>query len=118
MKLMRCLETMPDPNEDLVEALEALERPKSRALIRLLSLPRLEESTQPWDIVDSLLCRQIEHIPLEDVGDLSGLYGLIASKSRNIQTAAFGLLHRAVPKVQEELSVEVLLDLKGKSCLV
>jgi hypothetical protein len=116
MKLMRCLETIPDPNDDLVEALEAHARPKSRALIRLLNLPRLEKSTQPQDIVDSLLCRRIEQIPVDDVGDPSDLYSVIASESRSIQTAAFGLLHRVVPERQEKLSVDILLDKKGKPC--
>ncbi|GKT93369.1 RING zinc finger [Colletotrichum tofieldiae] len=109
LKLMAALETLSEPNDDLVEALKEFAETKSLSLIELLKLDR-ERSTQPLEIVDAIICRQVNKIPLKHVNDLSDLYGLIAAESRSIQTAAFNLLHYALPARQEELSVNILLD--------
>ncbi|KAK2004434.1 hypothetical protein LX36DRAFT_649985 [Colletotrichum falcatum] len=109
LKLMTALETLSEPNDDLAEALKEFAETKSLSLIELLKLDR-EKSTQPLEIVDAIICRQVNKIPLKHVNDLSDLYGLIAADSRSIQTAAFNLLHYALPARQEELSVSVLLD--------
>lgn len=113
LKLVRTLEKLEEPNDDLQDALKQAAQTKSLALIELLKLPR-ERNTQPLQIVDGMICRQIEKLPLKHVTDLSDLYGLVASESRDIQTAAFGLLHRALPASQEQLSIDVLLEKKGK----
>ncbi|OLN95839.1 E3 ubiquitin-protein ligase listerin [Colletotrichum chlorophyti] len=109
LKLMTALETLSEPNDDLVDALKEFAETKSLSLIELLKLTR-EKSTQPLEIVDGILCRQVNKIPLKHISDLSDLYGLIAADSRSIQTAAFNILHYALPAQQEELSVNVLLD--------
>ncbi|KAK2009912.1 hypothetical protein LZ32DRAFT_401950 [Colletotrichum eremochloae] len=109
LKLMTTLETLSEPNDDLAEALKEFAETKSLSLIELLKLDR-EKSTQPLEIVDAIICRQVNKIPLKHINDLSDLYGLIATDSRSIQTAAFNLLHYALPARQEELSVSVLLD--------
>jgi E3 ubiquitin-protein ligase listerin len=113
LKLMSALEAAEDPNDDLVDALATHAESKSKALLELLQLP-YDSNTQPCQIVSSLLCRSVGKIPLEHLTDLSGLYGLVASDSRDIQTAAFGLLHRALPAAQEKLSVDVLLEKSGE----
>ncbi|KAM0284685.1 hypothetical protein ACHAQH_001839 [Verticillium albo-atrum] len=109
LRLMSTLESLSEPNDDLVDALQEAAETKSRALLALLEMPR-EKSTQPLEIVDGVICRQVERIPLKHVTDPSDLYGLVASESREIQTAAFSLLHRALPAKQEQLSVDILLD--------
>ncbi|KAI8176017.1 E3 ubiquitin-protein ligase listerin [Colletotrichum sp. SAR 10_75] len=109
LKLVSALETLSDPNDDLEDALKEFAETKSLSLIELLKLNRAK-STQPLEIVDAIICRQVDKIPLKHISDLSDLYGLIAADSRSIQTAAFNLLHRALPARQEELSVNVLLD--------
>ncbi|WYZ46016.1 hypothetical protein EsH8_IX_000241 [Colletotrichum jinshuiense] len=109
LKLMTALETLSEPNDDLVDALKEFAETKSLSLIELLKLTR-DKSTQPLEIVDAIICRQVNKIPLKHVSDLSDLYGLIAADSRSIQTAAFNLLHYALPAQQEELSVNVLLE--------
>ncbi|KAJ9150916.1 E3 ubiquitin-protein ligase listerin [Pleurostoma richardsiae] len=111
LKLMSALENLEEPNDDLGDVVTSSAESKSSALIELLKLPR-DESSQPGEIVDALLCRQVEKIPLDHVSDLSDLYGLVASESRDIQTAAFSILHRALPAAQEQLSVDVLLEKK------
>ena len=108
LKLMTMMETLHPKNDDLKEALATHSRAVSEGLIGLLKLPHSE--TQPAKIVDALLCRRATNIPLEHLTDLSSLYGLVASESRDIQTAAFSLLHRAVPAAQSKLSVDALLD--------
>ena len=104
---------MPEPNDDLEDALKTSAEVKALGLIDLLKLPRGSEA-QPQAIVDALLCRQVERTPLRLVKDLSDIYGLLMSGSRDIQTAAFSLMHRALPAMQEQLSVDVLLDKTSK----
>ncbi|ROT43030.1 hypothetical protein SODALDRAFT_28970 [Sodiomyces alkalinus F11] len=111
LKLFTTLESLADPNDDLEDALKEVAEAKSRALLKLLELHR-ERSTQPIQIVDAIICRQVEKVPLAHLGDLSDLYHLVASEARDIQTAAFDLLHRALPASQEQLSVDVLLEKK------
>ncbi|KAI1457971.1 hypothetical protein F4805DRAFT_152315 [Annulohypoxylon moriforme] len=100
-----------EPNDDLIDALQSSAEKSSAALIELLKLPR-EKDTQPAEIVDSIICRLVEKLPLNHIKDLSELYGLVASDSRGIQTAAFTLLHKALPAAQEEISLNVLLEKK------
>ncbi|TQN74076.1 E3 ubiquitin-protein ligase listerin [Colletotrichum shisoi] len=109
LRLMTVLEIMSEPNDDLADALKEFAETKSLSLIELLKLDRAK-STQPLEIVDAIICRQVNKIPLKHVNDLSDLYGLIAADSRSIQTAAFNILHYALPAQQEELSVNVLLE--------
>ncbi|SPN98428.1 uncharacterized protein DNG_01473 [Cephalotrichum gorgonifer] len=109
VKLYATLESLPEPNDDLEDALKDAAESKALTLIDLLKLPRESESS-PQGIVDSLLCRQVEKTPLRLVKDLSDIYGLLASESRDIQAAAFTLMHKALPAIQEQLSVDVLLD--------
>lgn len=113
LRLMKTLESLQDPNDDLQDALKEFDEAKSKALIELLRLDR-ELTSQPLDIVDGVLCREIDKIPIRHIPDLSELFGLVASESRAIQTAAFTLLHRAIPAQQEQKSIDVLLDKKGE----
>ncbi|EEY15001.1 Zfp294 protein [Verticillium alfalfae VaMs.102] len=109
LRLMNALESISEPNDDLVDAIQESAENKSRALLTLLEMPR-EKSTQPLEIIDGLICRQVEKIQLKHIADLSDLYGLVSSESRDIQTAAFSLLHRSLPAKQEQLSIDVLLE--------
>ncbi|KAL7627782.1 hypothetical protein AAE478_001977 [Parahypoxylon ruwenzoriense] len=111
LQLITTLQALEDPNEDLIDALQSSAETRSAALIELLKLPR-EKDSQPVEIVDSIICRQVEKLPLNHVQDLSELYGLVACDSRAIQTAAFTILHKALPVAQEKLSVDVLLEKK------
>ncbi|KAM5345085.1 hypothetical protein ACJ41O_010947 [Fusarium nematophilum] len=107
--LFKTLETLQEPNDDLDDAIKEYASAKPRALIELLRLSR-DTSSQPLEIVDAMLCREVEKIPLRHVPDLSDIFALVASDSRDIQTAAFNLLHRAIPEQQQQRSVEALLD--------
>ncbi|KAI2628291.1 hypothetical protein GGS21DRAFT_527242 [Xylaria nigripes] len=109
LRLVSTLQSLEEPNDDLVDVLQSTEEKRSAALIKLLKLRR-ESLTQPQEIVDSILCRQVEKLPLQHYDDLSELYGLVASESRAIQTAAYTILNKALPALQEKISVDVLLE--------
>lgn len=112
LKLYKTIETLPEPNDDLEDALKEYASAKPRALVELLRLPR-DTTSQPLEIVDAMLCREVEKISLRQVPDLSDLFGLVASDSRDIQTAAFNLLHKALPEQQQQKSVDAMLDKTG-----
>lgn len=111
VKLLASLRTIEEPNDDLVDALESHSDAIYQGILDLLKLPGSRKS-QPQEIVDALLCREVAKIPLEFVKDLSELYGLVASDSREIQTAGFNLLHRALPVAQKEMAYDLLLEKK------
>ncbi|RYP43139.1 hypothetical protein DL770_011819 [Monosporascus sp. CRB-9-2] len=111
LRLVTILQSLEDPNDDLVDVLQSTAEKRSAALIELLKLPR-EKETQALNIVDGIICRQAEKLPLDHIKDISDLYGLVASESRAIQTAAFTVLHKALPAAQDQLSVDILLDKK------
>lgn len=118
IRLISAMEALEDPNDDLVEALEETALDRSKALIRLLELPHDVVNTAR-QILDETLCRVVQKIPLKHLTSekdlLTNLYGLLSSCSRDVQTAAFGLLHRALPAQQEEEVLETLLEEKGMS---
>lgn len=112
MKLVRALEALPEPNDDLEDALKEVSEPKAKGIIKLLQLDR-ENASRTQEIVDAMICREVDKISTRFVPDLSDIFPLIASESRDIQTASFNLLHRALPEQQEQQSVDLLLDKKG-----
>jgi len=122
LKLYTILRGLKDANDDLEDSLKELHEQISHSMIKLLKLRRLDgrsirkaKESAPLVFVDDLLSREIAKIPLSHVkDDLSDFYPLVASDFRNVQSAAFDVLHRALPEVQEQLSVDVLLEKKGK----
>ncbi|KAK1836365.1 E3 ubiquitin-protein ligase listerin [Podospora conica] len=97
-----------EASEDLIDAFLERESDIYAGLMALFKVP--VEITQPCQIVTSHLCQIIDKMFPEHLGDLSDLYGLVASESRDIQSTAFGHLHRELPKLQEKLSVDMLLE--------
>ncbi|KFY49982.1 hypothetical protein V495_00376 [Pseudogymnoascus sp. VKM F-4514 (FW-929)] len=112
LRLVVLLKGLDEPNDDLLEALEDAEKEISEGIVTLLALNRPEVETQPWRIVNELIYRQVTKVPLTHIKDLSDLYPLVASEFPVIQSAAFGILHRALPAAQGEISVNVLLEKK------
>ena len=102
-----------DPSEDMVEALAEREASLCEGLMTLFKLP--VEFTQASSIVTGHVCRLVDKFRPEQLGDISDLYGLLASRSRYIQATAFRHLHRELPKLQEKLSVDILLEGASKS---
>jgi hypothetical protein len=118
LKLMQALRSAEDPNDDLEEALASHREAETAALIALLGIPHEATSSMPSQLVDALLARAVTKIPNVQLEDLGDIYESVASESREIQRAAFGLLHKALPAAQEEINLAVVMDKKGKYCLV
>lgn len=115
LKLFSILQNLvDDANDDLKEAYEASLQSVCDGLVSLLKHERSKE-TQPLEFVDSLLSRLVVKIPSDRIKDLSEFYPLLASEFQMIQSAAFDVLQKALPKVQQELSVNVLLEETSKS---
>lgn len=122
LKLVMVMEAIPAKfpdrnNEDLVDALNTQAEAVSLGLIQLLRLcgdASGSAHSQPVEIVEDLLCRRVAKIPLEHVKDPSELYGYVASESKKIQTAAYSLLHMALPAKISQLNIDVLLEKQGK----
>ncbi|GAO16805.1 uncharacterized protein UV8b_01070 [Ustilaginoidea virens] len=109
VKLARTLEGIPEPNDDLEDALKDFSPAKSRGLIELLRIER-RSTSRPLEIVDGMLCREVEKLPVSSIPKPEQLFSLVASESHAVQTAAFGLLHRKIPAEQGQRSIDVLLD--------
>lgn len=112
LKLMQALKSAEEVNDDLEDALAENKRAESEALIALLTVPHDAPATLPSQLVDALLSRTVSKIPNVKLGELSDVYQAVASPSRDIQKAAFGLLHRTIPAAQEEISVNVIIEKK------
>lgn len=65
---------------------------------------------QPRDITVELLCRLIGTAPVRDLENVGELFPLLTADSRVVQRAAYGILHRYVPSVQEQVSFDVALS--------
>ncbi|KAI9719726.1 MAG: hypothetical protein M1812_003214 [Candelaria pacifica] len=120
-----------DANDDLKDAWQDSIEALSKGLIRLLKQAQNapDDQHQPLKVVNELLSRQMIHIPLEALGDLtevspafvkpleafpnrSQLYPLLYAESGAIQQAAFGLLQRCIPIAQEQISFDAALSKK------
>jgi hypothetical protein len=115
LRLISSLRNLTDPNEDLSEALAESARSISNGLLELLKLPSTIDSS-PWIAFQNHLWRQTGDIPMDHLEDLSVLYPLIASDSFLVQSAAFLMLSRAIPAVQERISLDIVLEKKGTYC--
>ncbi|KAG4026242.1 hypothetical protein MFRU_043g00460 [Monilinia fructicola] len=111
LKLFSNLRSLQDANDDLEDALTQYGETASQCFIKLMKLPRFAP-TQPLEFVDNILSRLVVKIPSSHIKDVSEFYPLVASENRMVQSAAFDVLHRAIPAEQEEISVNTLLEKK------
>ncbi|KAE8336618.1 hypothetical protein BDV24DRAFT_109510 [Aspergillus arachidicola] len=65
---------------------------------------------QPRDVTVDLLCRLINSISIESLEDVSRIFPLLNAQSRAVQRAAYTVLHRYIPSVQEQVSFDVALS--------
>ncbi|KAL8696693.1 MAG: hypothetical protein Q9201_007532, partial [Fulgogasparrea decipioides] len=105
--------TFGESNDDFLDAMRTQEASISSGMIGLLyvhhSLP--DESHQPRKIVNELLARQISKIN-GSIGSVTTreLYPALASESHSLQGAAYELLHRDIPTLQENVSLDKALS--------
>jgi hypothetical protein len=113
LKLYAIMRTLEDVNDDLEDSLKQLSPQISHGMISLLKLRRSKESL-PLSYTDDLLAREVTKIPLGHIKDkLSEFYPLVASDYRMVQSAAFDVLHRALPEAQQQISIDAVLEKKG-----
>lgn len=113
LKLYAVLRGLKHANDDLDEALAEFEKEIFEVLVKLLKMPRLKPS-QPLEYVDELLSRLIVGLPAESVTEYTEFYPLVASDFRKVQSTAFDILHKLLPNAQQQISVDVALEKRGK----
>nr|QPI71211.1 hypothetical protein [Ovatospora brasiliensis] len=114
LKLMQALHAVEDANDDLVDALKSSAEVESTALLALLGIRRDSAATLSSELVDALLARMVRKIPQAHLlANMQDVYESVASGSREIQKAAFGVLHRTLPAIQDEINVSVITDKKA-----
>lgn len=64
----------------------------------------------PRDLTVDRLCRIIKTMPTGNIEDISKVYPLLTAHSLVLQHTAFTLLHRHIPSVQEQVSLDVALS--------
>lgn len=111
VKLLSSIKAMDEPNDDLADALESHAEAIDHGLLGLLQIP-MSGSSQSQAIVYELLCRETVKIPSNHLQDLSEIYSLVASDSKDIQTAGFLIIDRVLPAAQEQISFDAVLDKK------
>jgi E3 ubiquitin-protein ligase listerin len=108
LKLVSILQSLADANDDLADALVQSNTAISSGMINLLKLGRLKDNL-PLQFVDNLLIRQVAKIDTASISDSSGLYGLVWSDFRIVQSAAFDVLQKVLVKAQDQISLEAAL---------
>lgn len=111
---LRKLGKSAEPNDDLVDAQNENEEQIYSSLIQLLKSRHevADEAHQPLQVTNELLAREIGLLNSKSLKDADELYPLIYAPSRSIQSAAFTLLHKAIPAAQEQISFDAALDNK------
>ncbi|KAK4144495.1 uncharacterized protein C8A04DRAFT_27679 [Dichotomopilus funicola] len=113
LKLMHALHATEEPSDDLEEALANHRAAETDGLLSLLGVSHEGAASQPSRLVDALLARAITKLSDVRLDDLGDVYESVASDSREIQRAAFGLLHHALPAAQEDINLAVIMDKKA-----
>ena len=103
-----------EPNEDLVEALKAKTYRLDSGLLHVLeSWDNVSSGTsQAGNITIDSLARQLRTVDALWLDSVENLYPLLKSEQSSVQTAAYELLHRAVPAQQELVSLDIALEKK------
>ncbi|RMZ77924.1 hypothetical protein DV738_g4100, partial [Chaetothyriales sp. CBS 135597] len=106
---LKALATTKEANEDLVDAWTATKAPLNDGLLNCLQAFKQSDAgiNQPRQITANLLGRLLA---TEDVDDVLSLYPLMSSDEDTILETTYSLLHRAIPRLQEELSLQILLE--------
>jgi E3 ubiquitin-protein ligase listerin len=106
-----------EPNEDLIDAWKARKSRLDAGLVAVLMAWAWDKentgASQPRDITVDSLSRQLRTIDVASVDRVDTLYPLLRSEQHSVQTAAYELLHRAVPAQQEQISIDLALEKQG-----
>ncbi|OJD26972.1 hypothetical protein ACJ73_01642 [Blastomyces percursus] len=113
LRLFACLKSLAtnESNDDLVDVWTASQKTHSPALIGLLAgFDSSLSYDQPLKITANVLSCQIVGLPIDHVEDINGLFSILSAPNRDIQRATYDVLHRAIPKLQEAVTLNVALS--------
>lgn len=130
LRLHACLLSLTggDGNEDLEEELSKVRPSIDASLLEILThfdgtflYPQLaiklkiivetpSGANQPLEITTALLARQVQNLQFDGQEQIADLYPLLSSEDRSVQGAAYGILHRSLPSIQEQVSIEAALS--------
>ena len=65
---------------------------------------------QPRDVAVDSLCRLISTAPVQNLENVNDMFPLLTADSGAVQRAAYEILHRYIPGVQEQVSFDVALS--------
>jgi hypothetical protein len=101
-------------NDDLIEAWAESEQDAGEGLLNMVKLPQdfPDEMHQPLQIFNALLSRQAVTVPLKYLKETEDLYPQIYAPSRSIQGSAYAILHKGIPRNQEQISLDAALEKK------
>lgn len=108
---LRTLAKGDDSNEDLSDAYKAAGASLERGLLRCLQKFHVSDAhtNQPRLITAELLRRQLAQV---SVPHDPTLYSLLSSTEDAVRRATYDLLHRSIPKAQEQISIDIALEKK------
>ncbi|KAI9765177.1 MAG: hypothetical protein M1840_007770 [Geoglossum simile] len=112
LKLYAVLDSIRTANMDLGNEWTSHSWTLAKCLFRLLKIsPNVpDDFHQPLKVVNSLLSRQILALPSDRIVPPDELYPLLCMESRAVQQTAFEVLHRHIPRAQENISLNAALD--------
>jgi [phosphatase 2A protein]-leucine-carboxy methyltransferase len=64
----------------------------------------------PWNITADLLARELSALNVKHVEDVCHIFAALSINSRGIQRAAYHVLNRVIPRLQEAVSFDVALS--------
>jgi hypothetical protein len=102
-------------NEDLSEALTASLPELQRGLLNLLVLDNEypDEFYQPLRIVRGFIANELSKSSTDLQFTPEALYPVINAQNEAIQTCAYELLHRKIPELQGQISLDVAIEKKA-----
>ncbi|KAK1146565.1 hypothetical protein N8T08_002995 [Aspergillus melleus] len=113
-RLLASLKSIVDDEESNDDAKDAWAGRKTVLFNRLTStLHKFDSSTtfyQPRDVAVDCLRRLLNVIPTDSLEDVSKVFPLLTAHSGTVQRAAYNILHRYIPNVQEQISFDVALS--------
>ncbi|TQS38445.1 hypothetical protein Golomagni_01048 [Golovinomyces magnicellulatus] len=114
LKFYSSLNKIEDPNDDLKEALVELKEQATSNLLELLFVER-HAYHKLLQQVDETLAKLIFGISPEKIESINKFYPLLASDYFWIQSAAYILIHKRLPTLQQQLSVDIVLENRDAS---
>ncbi|RKF64735.1 putative c3hc4 type zinc finger containing protein [Erysiphe neolycopersici] len=114
LKLYSSLKEIEEPNDDLSEALIEHNEKITSCLLALLFVKR-PANHKSLLVMNETLANLIFKILPDKVEDINKYYALLASNYFWVQSSAYMLIFKCLPKLQQQLSVDIILKNRDAS---